>query len=62
VAKEKEFEEVEVVVIAKRELISNSKLLEEVREWVDDLVYSLSKDTKYYRIDETYLLVKTLMA
>lgn len=43
-------EEFEVAVIAKRELTSDGQILEEVREWVEDLVYSLTLDIKYFRI------------
>jgi hypothetical protein len=42
-------------MIAKREKISNAELLDEVRDWVEDLVYSWTKDTKYFIIVETVL-------
>jgi hypothetical protein len=43
---------VEAVVIAKRENIFYVELLDKVGSWVEDLVYTQTKETKYLHIKE----------
>jgi hypothetical protein len=55
-------EEVEVVMVVKREKNVNSQILEEAREWVEDPIHSIIGDAKYFRLTETYWFVKTMVA
>jgi len=49
-------------MIAKREQILDVELLKEVKDSAEEPIYSRTRDTKYFWIDETYWLVKTLVA
>jgi hypothetical protein len=50
------------VMRAKSHLTPNDKIMEEIQGWVDDPMYSRTWDTKFFKIVETYWLVKTLVA
>jgi hypothetical protein len=57
-----EVKEVEAIVISKREKTFDAHILEEVREWVEDLVDLCTWNIKYFRIIEVDWLVKTSVA
>jgi hypothetical protein len=38
------------------------KILEDINGWVEDPIHSRTWDTKYFKIAETYSLVKTLVS
>lgn len=53
-AAKKEVEVVRAVFRAQRLTTHNIQILEEVHDWVTDLMYSRTRDTKYFKIVETY--------
>jgi hypothetical protein len=57
-----EEKEVEAVVIGKWELTSDAQILEEFSEWMEDPIYSRTRDMKYFKIYKMYWLVKNLVA
>ena len=50
-----------MVVRAKRQVTHDAKILEEFQGWVGDIIHSCTQYMKYFKIAETYWIVKTLV-